>query len=200
MVGRAVRRWGFRGIKVHGRDAMPTREVCEVARAFHLPLLVDVIGQAHVVDMLAPQYPDVAFIIPHLGSFSGDWRAHQQVVDQMARHANVFGDTSGVYRFDYLVQAVKRAGPEKLLFGSDGPWLHPAVELHKVRLLGLSPQDEALVCGGNIARLMSRVRVNPEVRPELVRATARPGPTAAVGNAIQADPALAPPSQADYQL
>src|SRR5690349_2962784 len=31
MVQRAVTRWNFRGIKVHGYDAMPTREICEVA-------------------------------------------------------------------------------------------------------------------------------------------------------------------------
>jgi hypothetical protein len=52
------------------------------------------------------------------------------------------------------VQAVRRAGPRKLLFGSDGPWLHPGVELHKIRLLGLKPREEALVLGGNLARLL----------------------------------------------
>src|SRR5262249_9034711 len=62
MVGRAVARWGFRGIKVHGADAMPTREVCEVARRFRLPVLADVTGRVEVVEMLAPQYPDVPFI------------------------------------------------------------------------------------------------------------------------------------------
>jgi predicted TIM-barrel fold metal-dependent hydrolase len=64
----------FRGIKVHGFDAMPTREVCEAARRFGLPILVDVVSRPEVVDMLAPQYPDVNFIIPHLGSFTDDWR------------------------------------------------------------------------------------------------------------------------------
>jgi uncharacterized protein len=155
MVAQAVNEWGFRGIKLHGRDAMPTREVCEVARAFRLPLLADVIDQAHVVDMFAPQYPDVNFIIPHLGSFAGDWRAHQQVVDQLVRYPNVYADSSGVQRFDYLVQAVKRAGPHKLLFGSDGPWLHPGVELEKIRLLHLPAKAQALVLGGNLRRLLS---------------------------------------------
>lgn len=36
MISRAVRRWGFRGIKVHGRDAMPNREVCGVAHTVHM--------------------------------------------------------------------------------------------------------------------------------------------------------------------
>jgi predicted TIM-barrel fold metal-dependent hydrolase len=156
MIQRAVERYCFRGIKVHGHESMPTREVCETARAFRIPILVDVAGQAHVVDMLAPQYPDVNFIIPHLGSFADDFRAQQQVVDQLVRYPNVYADTAGVRRFDYIVQAVKRAGPRKLLFGSDGPWLHPGLELHKIRLLGLEPEAQAAVMGGNVLRLIAR--------------------------------------------
>jgi predicted TIM-barrel fold metal-dependent hydrolase len=154
MVEHAVKRWHFRGIKVHGFDAMPTREVCEAARAFRLPVLVDVAGKTHVIDMFAPQYPDVNFIIPHLGSFADNWRAHQHLIDQLVRLPNVYADTSSVQRFDYIVQAVQRAGARKILFGSDGPWLHPGLELHKIRLLGLPHRDEALILGGNILRLI----------------------------------------------
>lgn len=162
MVERAIKQWRFRGIKLHGYEAMPTREVCEAARAFGLPLLADVVGRAEVVEMLAPQYPDVAFIIPHLGSFADDWRAHQRVIDQLVRYPNVYTDTSAVRRFDYVVEAVKRAGARKVLFGSDGPWLHPGLELHKIRLLGLPPDKEALILGGNALRLLRRVRVGRE--------------------------------------
>lgn len=154
MAGRAVRNWGFRGIKVHGYDGMPTREVCDAARALNVPLLVDVVGKAEVVDLLAPQFPDVNFIIPHLGSFKDDWQAHQRLIDQMIRFPNVYADTSGVRRFDYLVQAVARAGARKILFGSDGPWLHPGLELHKIRLLGLPVEQERLILGGNLQRLL----------------------------------------------
>jgi len=162
MVERA-RKWGFRGIKLHGFEAMPTREVCEAARAFRMPLLADVVGRAEVVDMLAPQFLDVNFIIPHLGSFADDWRAHQRVIDQLVRYPNVYADTSGVRRFDYIVEAIKRAGPRKLLFGSDGPWLHPGIELHKVRLLGLPERQERLVLGGNVIRLLRNVRAEADL-------------------------------------
>jgi predicted TIM-barrel fold metal-dependent hydrolase len=156
MVQGAVTRWRFRGIKIHGFEAMPTREVCDAARAFRLPILVDVAGRAHVIDMFAAQYPDVDFIIPHLGSFAGDWKAHQQVVDQLVRLPNVYADTSSVRHFDYIVQAVKRAGARKLLFGSDGPWLHPGVEIRKIDLVGLKPGPKALVLGGNALRLLRK--------------------------------------------
>jgi hypothetical protein len=56
---------------------------------------------------------------------------------------------------------VRRAGPEKVLFGSDGPWLHPGVELHKIRMLGLSPSSSRLVLGDNLLRLTSRARRRP---------------------------------------
>jgi predicted TIM-barrel fold metal-dependent hydrolase len=158
MVDRAVLGLGLRGIKVHGHEAMPNREVCEAARRHAIPLLVDVAGRAAVVEMFAPAYPEVDFIVPHLGSFADDWRAHQAVIDQLVRHPNVYADSSGVRRFDYLVEAVRRAGAGKLLFGSDGPWLHPGLELHKIRLLGLSARDEAAVLGGNLQRLLARRR------------------------------------------
>jgi uncharacterized protein len=157
----AVEDYGFMGIKVHRHDARITREVCEVARAFGLPVLYDVMGDTSVVELLAREYAAVDFIIPHLGSFADDWRAQLALIDHLVRHPNVYADTAGVRRFDLLEQAVQRAGARKILFGSDGPWLHPAVELAKIRALSLSPADEALVVGGNFLRLTSRARSNP---------------------------------------
>jgi predicted TIM-barrel fold metal-dependent hydrolase len=161
LVETAVREYGFCGIKVHRHDARITREVCEVAKAFDLPVLYDVMGEVWVVELLAQEYPTVSWVIPHLGSFADDWRAQLALIDHLARHPNVYADTSAVRRFDLLADALRRAGPEKLLFGSDGPWLHPAVELAKVRLLGLSPAGERLVLGGNLLRLIARARRRP---------------------------------------
>jgi predicted TIM-barrel fold metal-dependent hydrolase len=155
MVGRAVEAYGFRGLKVHGLDGYPGREVCEAARRHRIPILVDVVRRTAAVEMLASQYPDVSFIIPHLGGFADDWMVYLQVIDQLVRYPNVYADTSGVRYFDALVQAVRRAGPHKLLFGSDGPQLHPGVELHKVRMLRLPSAAERLVTGGNLVRLLS---------------------------------------------
>lgn len=158
MVRTAVEEYGFCGIKLHRADARITREVCDTARFFRLPVLYDVVGETTGAELLATTYPDVNFIIPHLGSFADDWSAQLALVDQLVRHKNIHTDTSGVRRFDLLVQAVKRAGAHKVLFGTDGPWLHPGVELEKIRALGLPPRDEALVMGGNILRLIGERR------------------------------------------
>jgi predicted TIM-barrel fold metal-dependent hydrolase len=158
MVRVAVQRYGFVGIKVHRHDARITREVCEVARAFRLPVLYDVVGEVSACELLASEYPQVNFIIPHLGSFADDWRAQSALIDPLVRYRNVFADTSGVRRFDLLEQAVERAGPEKILFGTDGPWLHPGVELAKITALKLSREAQAQILGGNFLRLIARVR------------------------------------------
>jgi predicted TIM-barrel fold metal-dependent hydrolase len=201
MVQRA-RKWGFRGIKCHGYEAMPTRELCEAARAFHLPVLADVVGRAEVVDMLAPQFPDVDFIIPHLGSFADDWRAHQRVIDQLVRYPNVYADTSGIRRFDYIVEAIRRAGARKVLFGSDGPWLHPGLELHKIRLLGLPKDQERMVVGGNIIRLLRGVRSEPVLRG--LRRQAREIESARASQSLVPAPvageSLPPGTQTEYEL
>jgi predicted TIM-barrel fold metal-dependent hydrolase len=162
IVGRAVENYGFRGLKIHGFDAFPRREVCEVARRYHLPILLDVVGRLEAVEMLAWQYPDLNFIIPHLGSLKDDWMVHTHLIDQLCRFPNVYADTSGVRYWECLVQAVKRAGPHKILFGSDGPFLHPAIELHKIKMLKLPPNQQALITGGNISRLLKATNRLPD--------------------------------------
>jgi len=157
----AVRQYRFCGIKVHRHDGRITREICETAKAFGLPVLYDVMGEVSTLHLLATEYPEVKFIIPHLGSFSDDWRAQVALIPIMSQYANVFADTSGVRRFDLLKEAVDRAGADKILFGTDGPWLHPGVELEKIYALRLPVQSEQLVLGGNLLRLIGGARSVP---------------------------------------
>jgi predicted TIM-barrel fold metal-dependent hydrolase len=174
LVAEGVERHGFRGIKVHRHDARITGEVCEVARRYRVPVLYDVQGETSMVELLATEYPDVDFIIPHLGSFMDDWRAQVSLIDPLVRHPNIHTDSSGVRRFDLLQDAVRRAGPQKLLFGSDGPWLHPGVELAKIHALGLPPDASRLVLGENLLRLTARGRRRPRGRVQVAVPRALP--------------------------
>lgn len=166
---RYVRGCGFAGIKLHRHDAALSRTVCEAAAEYRVPVLYDLMGDVATIELFAREYPQVPFIIPHLGSFDDDWKAQLALIDHLERHPNVYADTAGVRRFDLLVEAVRRAGPEKILFGSDGPWLHPGLELAKIRELGLSDRDFALICGGNLRRLIQD-RVSARRRTRAVSA------------------------------
>ncbi|HAD12473.1 MAG TPA: amidohydrolase [Saprospirales bacterium] len=161
MIRVAVEQYGFCGIKAHRHDARITREVCEAAQAYQIPVLYDVMGETSVVELLATEYPKVNFIIPHLSSFADDWQAQLSFIPMLERHPNVFTDTSGVRRFDLLEMAVKRAGAGKILFGTDGPWLHPAVELQKVLSLDISARDKQLILSDNFLRLTQKRKSGP---------------------------------------
>lgn len=160
MVAEGVSRYHFRGIKVHRRDAPITREICQVARSFGLPVLYDIMGEVADCHRLARLFPDVNFIIPHLGSFVDDLRAQMAVIRCVATYPNLYTDTAGVRHFDLLERALQEAGPEKILFGSDGPWLHPGVELYRIESLRLRRHEAALILGLNYLRL---TRGQPDV-------------------------------------
>jgi uncharacterized protein len=155
LVREAVEEYDFRGIKVHRHDARISREICNAARRYGIPVLYDPMGEVETVELLAGEYPDVQFIIPHLGSFADEWRAQVAMIGMLLRHSNVYADTSAIRWFDVVAEAARRR-PRQVLFGSDGPWLHPGVELEKVRLIGLRAADERRVLGANALRIIER--------------------------------------------
>jgi uncharacterized protein len=185
LVGIAVEQYGFIGIKVHRYDARINRAVCDAARHYRIPVLYDPVGEVSVADLLGVEYPDVNFIIPHLGSFADDWKAQQAFIDPLSRYPNLFADTSGIRRFDLLQQAIDRAGPSKVLFGSDGPWLHPGLELAKVFALRMKPQERSLVLSGNFLRITTQT-----YRPRSIRISDMPSSAAASGSTAARDPWL----------
>ncbi len=158
LVGEAVEQLGFVGIKLHQYDGQISREVCTAARLYSLPVLYDVMGKIWIVDLLAREFPDINFIIPHLGSFADDWRAQEDFLFRLAAYPNIYTDTSGVRRMDLLHKAIRTAGAAKVLYGSDGPFLDPELELQKVRLLRLPDSEFKLVTSGNWLRLTAAAR------------------------------------------
>jgi predicted TIM-barrel fold metal-dependent hydrolase len=153
----AVEKYGFCGIKVHRYHATITREVCEAARKYSLPVLYDVMGEVSQIDLIATEYPDVNFIIPHLSSFADDWKAQLAFLSPLERFPNIYTDFSGVRRFDLIMDAVKRAGADKILFGSDGPWIHPGLELMKVYALHLTKEAQDKILFKNFCKLIKNV-------------------------------------------
>jgi len=149
---------GACGIKVHWSDGPATDEVALAAERHQMPVLFDPGGDVQLVCHLAGQHPGVAWIVPHLSSFNDDWRAQKRLTDALVQLPNIFTDSSGVRYFDLLEEAVARAGSRKVLFGSDGPYLHPAPELAKIFALDLPPADRDLILGGNVLRLTGPAR------------------------------------------
>lgn len=163
---RAVQELGFKGVKLHPTTtiahpaAAPTVELMRLAGDLGVPVLFhcgdDPYTTPQAIALGAKEARYTAVVLGHMGGYF-----HVEDAISMAeRYDNLYLETSAMPYPDRILQAVHRVGAERVIFGSDGPGCNPALEIEKVRLAGLSGHDEALVLGGNAARLLGL-----EVRP-----------------------------------
>jgi len=140
---------------VHGfsLDEPTVAALIETARAARHPVYVVCLGRAgtRTSDLanLARAYPDVAFVLGHCGFTGLDARA----LTQIAAVDNVAVETSGCYTA-IVGLALSRLGPDRVLFGSEYPLQHPAVELAKLASLSLSGAVWEKVASRNACRLL----------------------------------------------
>src|SRR4029453_19067225 len=87
----------------------------------------------------AVPFPAVKVIIGHMGH--GHLVYINASIDIAARNANVYLETSGMPMHTKIKEAVERVGVERVLYGSDSPFHHPAVEILRVQVSGLSEQE-----------------------------------------------------------
>src|SRR5258708_23994726 len=109
LIRQAVEEFGFVGIKLHRHDAPISREICEAARAFSLPVLYDVMGAVSTCELVAVEYPDVHFVIPHLGSFADDWRAQGAPVAHLVSSSKHYTANARGFPVAIFAPAVARA-------------------------------------------------------------------------------------------
>ncbi|MBM3803864.1 MAG: hypothetical protein FJW26_16300 [Acidimicrobiia bacterium] len=67
---------------------------------------------------------------------------------------HLYVDTSRFDLLDGINRLLQRAGPRRILFGSDFPDVDPRPYLHYLRRCGLSNADLEAICGGNLQRLI----------------------------------------------
>ena len=155
MLPQECRELGLRGLKLH---VTPTAEVLDTVAELRIPVIWHP-ARVALFDPVARDYPTVDLILAHLGSdLSGDWREHVAAIDMAGRHPNVYLDTGATVLTRYLEQAVKELGAGKIIFGSDEPEVDCRLEIFKVRVLKLPKEQEQMILGGNLARLLGKYR------------------------------------------
>lgn len=98
---------------------------------------------------LARQFPRTNFILGHMGFGPAD----REGLEAATELPNFFLETSNG-SFLHIKEAVSKAGPGKVIFGSEFPLSHPKVELTKILVLNLKDNDLAKILGGNIRELL----------------------------------------------
>jgi predicted TIM-barrel fold metal-dependent hydrolase len=102
------------------------------------------------VASLARRFPAVIFIMAHLGG------GRERGVLDVADCANLLVDTSGSQPEAGMVEyAVRRLGPERVIFGSDWPIRDFGTQVGRVSGAELTPEEQELIFRGNAARLLA---------------------------------------------
>ncbi len=103
------------------------------------------------IEELAVGFPDTSVILGHMGH--GNIVYINAAIDVALRCPNVYLETSGMPMHSKIREAVERVGPTRVMYGSDAPFHHPAVEILKVKLSGLGPDLVDRVLSANARRL-----------------------------------------------
>lgn len=96
----------------------------------------------------AKAYPKVKFVLAHIGMHAFLWEA----ILAAQEYPNIFVDMSQAYPFD-IMTFLRNVPVDRLQYGSDVPYQSPAVEQMKLRVIGLSPEDQEKVFWRNAARI-----------------------------------------------
>lgn len=126
---------------------------------FDLAFPRDRVADPERIASLIDRRPGLRIIAAHLGGWE-DW----DEVERLLLGRKIYFDTS--YSFQFLdrdrTRRLLTSHPcEYLLFGTDSPWGGQAEEIEAIRNLGLPPDTEAAVLGGNAERLLGLRRHFP---------------------------------------
>lgn len=152
----------FYGVKVHPRNeafainnedlAFP---IAELASKLKVPILIhtgepDTYGfaQPTLVGDLADSFPDLTLIIGHMGK-----RLYEDAICVARWFENIILETSFRSHRD-IARAVKRVGADRVVYGSDMPFGVPEIEMMKIRVCDITPEEKEMVLGESMARIL----------------------------------------------
>ena len=152
------------GIKIHPEEHVYfigeyAREIFAFAARFDAVVLTHS-GHVHSLPAdIVPfvnDHPNVRLILAHIGCSEGFDRTLQVRGIQMARHENVYADTSSMNSISprLIEWAVKEVGAEKILFGTDTPLYYTAMQRARIDHADLADATKKMILRDNAAQLL----------------------------------------------
>jgi len=105
------------------------------------------------MEELIKSYPEIKFIIGHSGNVIGGFEI---AVEIAKKYDNAFLDST--YSRNYFGQMkwmINKVGAEKILFGSDMPFLNGAIQIGKLYESGITDNDRQKIFHDNAVRLLN---------------------------------------------
>jgi predicted TIM-barrel fold metal-dependent hydrolase len=101
---------------------------------------------------VAKEYPDVAFILGHSG---GTPAGYVEAIEVAQRHDNIYLDLCRSEMSPVWVERlVSEVGADRVLWGTDFPFLEPRYLVGRLACTTLSDQEKRQVFGESAARLL----------------------------------------------
>lgn len=150
----------FHGFALHPpTDGLPDEAVLEAVDDAGLPLFVfggQGFPPTRVVESLLPRA--VPVVLGHFGGHPLDGGLMDRAVGLLDHHDELHLDTAAVRYRSRLERAV-REHPDRVLFGSGAPTVHPGVAVMEVLTLDVPEDAMARVLSGNAARLLESLEL-----------------------------------------
>lgn len=99
---------------------------------------------------LAAKVPEARIILGHMGGYFHV----RDAIEVCVHHPNCYLETSATPDPRLIQQAIQTIGPQRVIFGSDGPGCLPALEVEKIKLLNLGAEIEEQLFYKNMAFLI----------------------------------------------
>ena len=152
--------WGMRVLKIMPAiyqvhlTGQVASELMQLAR--ELGLVVNIhsgseISHPLAIGALARRFPDVPVLMDHMG-----YREWVSDAIEVARDTpNVYlGTTIAAFEPMTVARAVDAVGPERVVYGSNWPNLYSDLAVQALQRWGFDARTEALILGGNLARIL----------------------------------------------
>lgn len=158
----AVTHHGFRAVKLHplSQAYLPNDPcvfpIADLAQKLDIPLMIHTghppFSLPWSVAQLAERYPQVKIVMIHMGHGNGMYV--QAAIDMAKKYSNLYLETSGMPMHYKIKEAYETVGPDRIMWGLDAPFHHPAVEMQKVIVSGLTDRQICDVFYNNIKKLL----------------------------------------------
>jgi predicted TIM-barrel fold metal-dependent hydrolase len=160
VIRQAATSWGMRVLKImpaiyQVRLTSPMADgLMRTAR--ELSLVVNIhsgseISHPLAIGALCRRYPDVPVLMDHMGY--REWTA--DALEAARDNPNLYlGTTIASFEPMVVERAVRELGPERVVYGSNWPNLYSDLAVEAIRRQRLGAEAEALIFGGNLARLL----------------------------------------------
>jgi hypothetical protein len=130
----------------------------DIARMHGLPVLVAAgypwLSEALQICTLAQRWPSVPVVMTNGGQINISGLGQADATLAMQKQSNLYIDTAGVYRQDFIEETVEAFGGERVLFASGKPYFDQRYEIKRIVLAKVDERDRIAMQSGSAMHML----------------------------------------------